>query len=157
MMKKNIIIVGLLLISVSLYAQSNAQSKMVKYIDECINLIGKTVPRDYIRSNRTIYKKDYEADYITIVLVVNNGIVNISSLGAPFYTTHEATRWLSQFYDIFEGKDWQYDNSNSNMTGLDVYKKDGIYICIDLGKLREDGMIVNGIYFVKNINDLLSL
>ena len=152
-MKKNIIIFGLLLISVSLYAQS----KMVKYIDECINLIGKSVPRDYIRGNRTIYYKTYEIDYITIVLVVNNGIVNISSLGASFDTTHEAAIWLSQFYDIFESKDWQYDNYNSNMTGLDVYKKGGIYICIDAGSRREDGMIVNTIYFVKNINDLLSL
>jgi len=133
-MKKIIAIILLSFLPVFSFALDN--------VDLCMSYLGKPVPRGFSRIDRTTYVNDDS----NIILNVENGIVITSMIGITFEFTHEASRWLAEYYNYFENDDWEFVESYPDS---DLYIKDeDAAMCIKPYR-REDGLIVAMVLLTK--------
>jgi hypothetical protein len=145
-MKKLAGIVLFLLVAASIFAEDDVGD----WVNECISLLGKPVPKEFERAGRYTYQK--VKNDITIGVVVENNLIYKTVCGV-FYTTStsksKASAFTGEFYDYFEKTNWQYFDT---LYDRDVYKKDGVYAIISIGK-GDDGEIYEYglIEFVNNI------
>ena len=143
-MKKNIFVLTFLGMASLCYSQVN----IGRYINECVSLISKPVPNNYVRGDRTTFLNE---DGIIVAKVIN-GIVIGGAIGQAFDRTNEALEWQSQFYDFFESNNWNY--SNLSERGVEIYSKNNIYALIISPSRRNDNQIAAMVIFVDNLNSL---
>jgi hypothetical protein len=149
-MKKNLLSFFILFVFIlPIYANDELHSENIpKYVNKCIALLGKSVPNGFQRLDRTMFINDED-----IMIIVENGIIVMSSFGDAFETTHDASALNGLFYDYFENSRNNWKFICSTYYGTDVYLRNGIYAEIFKGQ-RRDGLIVSLLKFRRNINDL---
>ena len=116
------------------------------YVNSYIYVLGKKVPEDYIRLDRTTYKNNEE-----IFLTIDNNLVIISAIGSSFRTTNAALEFNGHFYNFFE-ENLGFQKTLYNKS--DIYEKNGFYAMILRPTKRDDGLIVAMIAFSNDINKL---
>jgi hypothetical protein len=119
-MKKLAGIVLFLLVAASIFAEDDVGD----WVNGCISLLGKPVPKEFERAGRDAYRKVKKG--ITIVVFVKNGIIYGSGCVAS-YMTNKAS-FVGKFYDYLEKNNWQY--YGIIYKNEDIYTKDGIYAVI---------------------------
>jgi hypothetical protein len=143
-MKKLLALCFLFLLVQGAYAQLT-QKDVEDTVNKCISLLGKSVPEGSIRMGRSMFKvpyKDWE-----IVMVVENGLIYVTSYGSVHYSTDMASAFLGSFYTFFEDSgSWKYVGRGSVYD--DVYYNNEVYAALETYK-REDGLIVAMVLFSK--------
>ncbi|GHV83918.1 hypothetical protein AGMMS50212_12580 [Spirochaetia bacterium] len=108
-----------------------------------LEVLGKPLPKDFIRLDRTLFiKKDKSG--LDVLVTIKDGVVIHSVLGAAFSSTDEAVVWAAPFYIVFEGIGTYYGQSKS---GGDIYKINNAFALIDWLRLRADGLIARAVMF----------
>jgi hypothetical protein len=108
--------------------------------------IGNPVPSVFTRIDRETYTNSYVG--IGSIILNTNGNDNIvidGSIGAIFNTTHDASSYLSVFYDYFETTEWQY----KKIDNIDTYTNNNTITIILSPYKRIDGYIVAQVVFRK--------
>jgi len=142
-MRKLILFIIVLLFSMSIYGQEEFEEYIV---NKCTALLGKPLPDEFRRLDRTSFMNDEE-----IIVIVENGLIAQSAFGSSFDRTNEASEFNSYFYDYFENSNWSFYKTLRNR--YDVYFRNNVYACIYHPMKRDDGQIVACILFSKNVND----
>jgi hypothetical protein len=145
-MKNKVFTIIAILNIANLYAQNNISN----YIEEGINLLGKNVPLDYMRINRTMYQKDY--DDISIILDVEDNVIVDVTLGYAFLTDDRASRWTALFFQYFEKNNWTYHRRIYQFD--EIYYKDSVFVVICHPYTRGDGQTLSKIIFSYDIRRL---
>ena len=140
MKKVFFVILIICIFTLKIYAQS---SNLTSFFDQCIALLGNTVPEGFKRLNRTMYQNDYG-----IFLLVEDRIVITSGFGRAFNLINEAYRQNSQFYDYLENNNWIFIQKDHEG---DIYFKDGVYSLIENPSRRDDGLFSIGVIFTRNL------
>ena len=134
-MKKPVFIILIFNLSILAFSQDD--------IGLYISYLGKPVPNDFHRVNRTTYMNDNG-----IILHIHDGLVISSVIGVALDYTHEAIQWLADYYNFFEDQQWTFLDSDLKIKG-DAYAKDGIIaICIKPSK-RDDNLITTMVILTK--------
>ena len=111
-------------------------------VSEYISYLDHSIPNNFKRVDKTTYMDDLS----NIILLTENDIVKVCSVGVAFNYSHEANEWLSFYYNYFEDNKWEY----SINSGLEVYLRESVYAIIIKPKKRDDGQIVSLILFTKD-------
>lgn len=147
-MKRKVFFYSLIFAAMTNLNAQDLQKQIAGLVTECINALGKPVPDGYTRIDRRMYKKDIE--YTTIVLIVENGKVHISSLGCYFSTTNTAAERTAIYYSTIENIGVFHDSSYDG----DIYKINNTYALIVKPTKREDGFIATAAFFSQDISNL---
>jgi hypothetical protein len=147
-MKKLAGIVLFLLVAASIFAEEG----VADWVNECISLLGKAVPKEFERAGRDAYRKVKKG--ITISVYVKNNLIWCAVCASVFNTTDKAARLTGEFYDYLEKNNWEYlvENTAKEPLYLNGTLVDGIYATIATAR-RDDGGIVALIAFF-NVNDM---
>jgi len=137
-MKRINVIFLLFIINISLFAED-------KILDYAL-LIGKPVPKDYIRMDSKNYAKYF--DTYTVILSVEENLVTLCSIGSSFDTLHEANIWFSEYFNYLKNTNW--NNYLTEKNGDERFEKDDFNIHLDKPVIkRVDNKITVGIYIFK--------
>ena len=147
MKKQSIFLTILLVIVFQVHGQYNS-TIIADFINRTVSMLGGSVPSGFQRIDRTTFKNDED-----IVLITENGIVVYSYVGSVFGTTGEAHALNGAFYDYFENNRNNWRFVRSTVYGTDIYLRNGVYARIETPSRRDDGLIVAGVGFSRNIND----
>jgi hypothetical protein len=140
-MKKLKLLAVFLLLNLDIHAQvdlpPNVRQSIDGVVNECLSLLGKAVPNDFIRVGRNEFRN---ADGY-IIVIVENGLIYFSSFGNIFDRTDEAAQFIGVLYTYFSNSnsDWTFHSSLRN--GCDVYYKNSIFAYISPPQRRDDGYI----------------
>jgi hypothetical protein len=152
-MKKLKLLAVFLLLNLDIHAQAdlppNVRQGIDDLVNECLSLLGKTVPNDFLRTSRNRFRSVDGNIYV----VIENDLIYASSLGNIFDKTDEAAQFIGIFYTYFSNSDWTLYSSLRD--GCDIYQRNSIFACIYPPQRRDDGYIVGLIAFSRKYNVLL--
>ena len=145
-MKKILFFLIITVFIMQVHSQGDPFSEIITaHINKTISMLGGAIPEGFQRLDRTMFRNNED-----IILMVENGIVTMSSFGDIFTTTGEAHLFTGLLFEHFENNRNNWVHFRSNRNGTEIYQKADVYAGILKPAKRDDGMIVSVISFSKN-------